>query len=75
MTTVATAPSVPGVPGGVTGVLTAASNLACACRNTYRNPVTGAAISCTCYFADQSRARSCTGAEFGQASRLWYRDC
>jgi hypothetical protein len=56
-------------------VLTGGSNLACACRNANRNPVTGAAISCNCYFVDQSRARSCAGAQFGQASGLWYRSC
>ncbi|KIY99678.1 hypothetical protein MNEG_8286, partial [Monoraphidium neglectum] len=72
MRTVATVPT---VPSEATGVLTGGSNLACACRNANRNPVTGAAISCNCYFVDQSRARSCAGAQFGQASGLWYRSC
>jgi hypothetical protein len=46
------------------------------CTQTYKNPVTGAAISCTCYYNVQNPgAQFCQGAKFGQASQMYYRDC
>jgi hypothetical protein len=47
----------------------------CGCTQTYRNPVTGQSISCTCYFNNQNGAYSCPGAQYGQASRRYYREC
>jgi hypothetical protein len=47
----------------------------CGCTQSYKNPVTGAAISCTCYFNNQKSASSCPGARYGQASQRYYRDC
>lgn len=47
----------------------------CGCTQTNRNPVTGASISCTCYFDNQVVANQCSGARYGQSSKMWYRDC
>jgi hypothetical protein len=47
----------------------------CGCTQAFKNPVTGASISCTCYYDNQKSASSCPGARYGQASQRYYKDC